>query len=329
MFNASDLLGNLLQGGGPRGHSMGRLEHAMGERGLGGAGGPLGQMLGGGAGAPRGGSGGGDLLGNLASMLGASGAASRAGYGGGIGVPVERAGGGMMGGGGSMGRGAMMGGLGALAASVLAGRGRGGMGGGLGGGMMGGGGGLGGLGGGMMGGGGMRGAVGAGGLALLGMLAMKALRNSNASPQQAAATGFGGGGAAASEDDGMPPEQAVSEETAHLVLRAMIDAAKADGRVDATERQRIIAKAQEGGADPEAAAFLERELARPADPDALAAEAARDPVVAAQVYGASVLAIQVDTDEEREYLRALAAKLGLQPAVVGQLHAALGAPPPA
>jgi uncharacterized membrane protein YebE (DUF533 family) len=109
------------------------------------------------------------------------------------------------------------------------------------------------------------------------------------------------------------------------VLRAMIEAAKADGQVDATERQRLVAKAQEGGADPEAAAFLERELERPADPDALAGEV-RDPVVAAQVYAASLLAIQVDTEEERAYLRALAGKLGLQPAVVAQLHQALGAP---
>jgi uncharacterized membrane protein YebE (DUF533 family) len=38
------------------------------------------------------------------------------------------------------------------------------------------------------------------------------------------------------------------------------------------------------------------------------------------------LPIQVDTEEERAYLRALAGKLGLQPAVVAQLHQALGAP---
>jgi uncharacterized membrane protein YebE (DUF533 family) len=38
------------------------------------------------------------------------------------------------------------------------------------------------------------------------------------------------------------------------------------------------------------------------------------------------LPIRVDTEEERAYLRALAGKLGLQPAVVAQLHQALGAP---
>jgi uncharacterized membrane protein YebE (DUF533 family) len=82
----------------------------------------------------------------------------------------------------------------------------------------------------------------------------------------------------------MPPEQTVTDRAAGLVLRAMINAAKADGQVDATERQRLVAKAQESGADPEAAAFLECQLERLADPDALAAEA-RDPVVAAQVAG--------------------------------------------
>jgi uncharacterized membrane protein YebE (DUF533 family) len=50
-------------------------------------------------------------------------------------------------------------------------------------------------------------------------------------------------------------------------------------------------------------------------------------VVAAQIYAASLLAIQVDTQEERDYLRVLAGKLGLEPAVVAQLHGALGAPP--
>lgn len=321
MFNASDLLGALLQGGGPRGRATDRLEHAMGHRGLGAPGGPLGQILGGMGGASgrggysQAGAGGGDILGSLAGMLGS----------GGRGGPL---GGSMSGGlgGRPVGRDLMMGGLGALAASVLAGRGRSGMGGGLGGGL---------------GGGNLRGAVGAGGLALLGMLAMNALRNAGSSQQQPA-TGsslpaggaVGGMGAAYAggtdpnvDADLMPPEQAVSDRTASLVLRAMIDAAKADGRVDATERQRIVAKAQESGADEEATAFLQRELERPADLDALAAEA-KDPVVAAQVYAASLLAIQVDTQEERDYLRALAQRLGLDATVTAQLHAALGAPPP-
>lgn len=294
MLNASSILGALLQGGGPRGHAPGRLEHAMGDRGLGGTGGPLGQILGGLGGASggsgRAGGGGGDILGSLAGMLG---------------------GGGSAGGSRPIGRDLMVGGLGALAASILSGRGRSG------------------IGGGGLGGGKMRGAVGAGGLALLGMLAMNALRN-RAQPASGPAGGVGAADAGGADPDiaAMPPEQALSEDTAGLVLRAMIDAAKADGRVDATERQRIVAKAQESGADDATAAYLRQEFERPADPDALVA-GARDPVVAAQVYAASLLAIQVDTAEEQDYLRSLAAKLGLEPAVVAQLHGALGAPPPA
>lgn len=313
MFNGSDLLGSLLQGGGPRGRATGRLEHAMGDRGLGGSGGPLGQILGGLGGASGSpghqGTGGGGILGSLAGMLGGG---SPGGIGGALGGGT---------GGRPVGRDLMAGGLGALAASVLSGRG----------------GGAGGLGSAMggLGRGNMRGAVGAGGLALLGMLAMNALKNAGNRQQPAApglaedSTGGLGAGYAGAADQGaqeMPPERALSDQTASLVVRAMIDAAKADGRVDANERQRILAKAQENGADEESSAFLQRELERPADPDGLAAEA-RDPVVAAQVYAASLLAIEVDSQEERDYLRSLAGKLNLGPQVVAQLHSVLGAPP--
>ena len=309
MFDPTDLLGGLLQAG-LRGPSMGRLEHAMGERGLGAPGGPLGQILGR-LGAPQGGgtaypqpgaypgTGGGGILDGLAGMAG--------------GYP----GGGYAGGGGSpLGGGLLQAGLGALATAILSGRGRaGGMGGmapGVGGGVL---------------GGGMRGAVGAGGLALLAMLAMRALRNSGQQRPQAlgfAGTGGDGGGAAVAD---APPEEAVSERTALLVLRAMVAAAKADGRVDEAERRRIAAKVEEGGADPEALAFLQQEMAQPSDPYAIAVEA-RDPVVAAQVYAASLLAVEVDSEAERAYLRDLAGRLGLDAGTVTELYQALCAPAP-
>ncbi len=150
------------------------------------------------------------------------------------------------------------------------------------------------------------------------MLAMRALQGSG----QARAAGFADPG----QDPAALPGNATSEDTAHLVLRAMIDAAKADGEIDEDERRRILAKAGEDG-DPEAMSFLRQELARPADPAALAA-AAPDPVVAAQVYAASLLAIRVDSEAERAYLRDLAGRLGLDPGTVAQLHRELGAPEP-
>lgn len=276
MFNGSSLLGNLLQGGGIGGRSTGRLDHAMSDRGMGGAGGPLGGLLGG--------------------MGGSSG-----GMGGGYGGGSMGSGGGGLGGllGGLTSSGPAMGGLGALAGAMMGGRG---------------------MGGGMTGGS-MGGALGGGALGLLGMMAMKALSEGGQKPAVAAPDPrMAAAGAYA------PPERALSEDAALLVVRAMIEAAKADGQIDATERQRIVAKVQENGGDREALDYLEREMQRPLDMDGLVAEA-RDPVVGAQVYAASLLAIKVDTPSEQAYLRDLAARLGLQPATVAQLHQALGAPP--
>ncbi len=330
MFNAGDLLGGLLQSG-LRGSSMGRIEHAMGERGLGGAGGPLGQILGqlgGGAGRSPYGMGGGSAYPPASgsaypgggSPYGGTGGQHGAGGGdllGGLAGLAER----YLGGGGgrpSGGRNMAMGGLGALAAAILARRASGSVGGGLGGGY------------GHAGGGKLRGAIGAGGLALLGMLAMRALQNAGrqtGSGPGAMSFAGGAGSTPAGDPAAMLPEEAVSDRTAGLVLRAMIEAAKADGQIDATERQRILGKIQESGADQEEIAFMQQEMDRPPDPDGLAAEV-RDPAAAAQLYAASLLAITVDTPAEQAYLRGLAGRLGLEPAVTAQLHQALGAPAP-
>ena len=52
----------------------------------------------------------------------------------------------------------------------------------------------------------------------------------------------------------------------------------------------------------------------------------KSPEVAVAVYAASLLAIEVDTDAERTYLRRLAGALRLDAGTVQQLHAGLGAP---
>jgi uncharacterized membrane protein YebE (DUF533 family) len=65
------------------------------------------------------------------------------------------------------------------------------------------------------------------------------------------------------------------------------------------------------------------ELAKPLDLDALVAEIPSQEV-AAQVYAGSLLAVEVDTEEEREYLRQFAEKSGLHPGVVAQIHQSMG-----
>jgi uncharacterized membrane protein YebE (DUF533 family) len=186
-------------------------------------------------------------------------------------------------------------------------------------------GGLGALAGAVLGGGSgaMKGALGGGVLALLGSLAMTALRNQTGAasgPDQLAKEAQLG----LREPQG-PAEEGEVERTARLVLRAMINAAKADGQIDGGEMQRIVGKLEEGGADPEARAFVLGEMQKPADLDGLAAEV-RSPEVAVEVYGASLLAIEVDTPAERDYLRRLAERLSLDAGTVRRVHAVLGVP---
>jgi uncharacterized membrane protein YebE (DUF533 family) len=69
-------------------------------------------------------------------------------------------------------------------------------------------------------------------------------------------------------------------------------------------------------------------MKKPLDLQGLVAQV-RDPRLAAEVYAASLLAIEVDTEAEHHYLRQLAQGLRLDPIVVAELHAALGAPRPA
>ena len=177
----------------------------------------------------------------------------------------------------------------------------------------------------------MRGAVGGGALALLGKLALDALRQQQAGGQATAATGTQTPSATTPNLGwGMPTAPveapAASEEaSAQLLLRAMISAAKADGHIDGNEMQRILEKLDEAGADAESKSFMVDEMRRPVDVNALAQEA-RTPELAAQVYGASLLAVEVDTEAERDYLRRLAQALGLDATTVQRLHAALGAP---
>jgi uncharacterized membrane protein YebE (DUF533 family) len=185
-------------------------------------------------------------------------------------------------------------------------------------------GGLGALAGALLGGGGrtVGGAIGGGAMALLASLAFNALRNK--------AGAAAGAPSAKDAPLGLRPAAGAAEErdlekTAQLMLRAMIEAAKADGQVDPSEMERILGKLAEAGASAEERATVARQLAAPANMAALAAEV-RDPTTAAEVYAASLLAVEIDTDAERTYLQRLAAALKLEPQVTKHLHKTLGVP---
>ena len=95
-----------------------------------------------------------------------------------------------------------------------------------------------------------------------------------------------------------------------LLIKAMIAAAKADGHIDDDERAAVLGQIDEQGLDQEAHAFVEAEMAKPLDIYEITS-AVRDARTAAEVYAASLMAIDVDTDAERKYLDMLATRLGL------------------
>ena len=143
-----------------------------------------------------------------------------------------------------------------------------------------------------------------------------------------------GGGAEPARDAFVPPPQAghQQEELGKTLVRAMISAAKADGRIDAGEKELIFKRLETMPLSTEEKAFVFDELSSPLDIDAVV-KRADTPEHASEIYTASLVAMTPDTAAERAYLETLAFKLKLEPGLVAEIHkAAAGAPadqPPA
>jgi len=58
--------------------------------------------------------------------------------------------------------------------------------------------------------------------------------------------------------------------------------------------------------------------------DAVVASAANKPDMAAQIYAASMLAVEVDTVAEQRYMKKLASRLGLNDQVVAYIDRTMG-----
>jgi uncharacterized membrane protein YebE (DUF533 family) len=118
-------------------------------------------------------------------------------------------------------------------------------------------------------------------------------------------------------------EESELESKAMVILRAMINAAKADGQIDDAEQQRILGRLAEADTTATVQEFVRAEMGQPLDLKALLREVP-NLQMAAEVYAASLLAIEVDTPAERDYLRQLAQSLGLDEGAVQRLHLTLG-----
>ncbi|WP_455922396.1 tellurite resistance TerB family protein [Pseudomonas putida] len=149
-----------------------------------------------------------------------------------------------------------------------------------------------------------------GGIAAVGVLAYKAWSNwqaqQHSAPREPAKT-----------LDRLPEGQA--EQHSQAVLKALIAAAKADGHVDARERELIEGQFRQLTADPQLQHWLHAELNKPLDPVDVA-RAAGTPEMAAEMYLASVMMVDEAQFMERTYLDELARQLSLDAALKIELE---------
>ncbi len=113
------------------------------------------------------------------------------------------------------------------------------------------------------------------------------------------------------------PEQ---NAVAGLLLRAMIQAAKSDGKIDDAEKQRLLAEV--GELDDEERAFIREQMAAPVDAAQLAADTPQG--LGPQVYLMSLMAIDFDNEAEARYLHSLAQALQLNQQQVNEIHDHVG-----
>ena len=166
-----------------------------------------------------------------------------------------------------------------------------------------------------------------GGTALVGGLAYKAWRDwqdgkpASGSADTAAAVAGGAQPAAQPPDSAfLPSSDQQQKELGHALVRAMIGAAKADGQIEPDERQRIEDQISALGLDSEIHSFVRDELAGPLDIDAIVAPAVCEET-AAEIYAASLMAIDRTRAAEQAYLTLLASRLNLAPGLVDHLNA--------
>ncbi len=113
-----------------------------------------------------------------------------------------------------------------------------------------------------------------------------------------------------------PTNRPSQNDQALVLVRAMINAAKADGQISREEQQSILEHFD--GAAEEAMQFLREELARPLDVRDFAWSVPLG--MEQQVYAMSLMSINVDTRAETEYLNQLAHGMRISTDVRDAIH---------
>jgi len=117
-----------------------------------------------------------------------------------------------------------------------------------------------------------------------------------------------------------PEERDQMDDDATLLLRAMINAAKADGTIEQDEVDNIVKRL--GDLDNNEKQFLETEFKAPLDLEAFVATVPNE--LDEEVYAFSLMGIRLDTKQEAQYLASLAQGLGISPSTANAIHDKLG-----
>jgi uncharacterized membrane protein YebE (DUF533 family) len=116
-----------------------------------------------------------------------------------------------------------------------------------------------------------------------------------------------------------PADTAACNGLALKLVRAMIAAANADGRMDGDELKRVLDAIEQAGLPGADKAALLQAMNAPETVDQIAALAAGE-AEAMELYAASLAAIEVDTPAEHAYLSMLASQLRLPADYVTAVH---------
>ena len=118
-----------------------------------------------------------------------------------------------------------------------------------------------------------------------------------------------------------PVEEPAEEDTAGLMIRAMVMAARCDGEIDQTERETLMATIGEDATEADMA-FVRNAMSEPVDAAAIAKDTPEG--LETQVYSMSVMSIEPDNREEAKYLHELATALGIGQATANEIHDSFG-----
>jgi len=112
------------------------------------------------------------------------------------------------------------------------------------------------------------------------------------------------------------------DKQAEVILKAMINAAKADGEIDADEQKKITEHIGDITADE--IEFVKSEMSAPLDVEGVIKSVPRG--MEQQVYLMSLLTINLDNQKEAQYLDTLAKGLNISQQASNEIHQKVGAP---